>query len=419
MGNKQTRNHDHDIIRTVNGIVLLGAGSVGKSTIFKMIQQVKGVTEPLRPLNKLPGAIRNNCVCSITRLIDYATKSGSIIDNLYSDQVQLVVSFVSHNFETEQTDDVPMKSLADAIHTIWNHEDIQDIYRWCVFGKYAMYSNMDYFFNKIDLIMSDTYFPSNQDYFKLRDRTTGLNHTSYYDDMGNEFCIIDVGGQRGERKKWFWALASGGNYIYNDDKKRCPTDCIFVVALDQFCKCLFEDESANALMENLQLFKDCLEHKMMRNMQFILFFTKLDLFKECLKVTDLSMLYGERYKGIESDRARIVKPLQRIMNELLLFDCGAMVSAQMSTEVMFLCGKYCGLNELFICIVYQESLQFIKDEFLKINEDKARTILTYEIEFMNEQQMENVMKEIEGTLLRKQERLYSSLSSFCAAPSSQ
>eukprot|EP01083_Nonionella_stella_P147761 466722_1 len=410
MGNRETRNQNHDSthstytpMRKRNGIVLLGAGSVGKSTIFKMIRQLKGVPDTYSSSEQISADIRNNCVYCITTLIKHAVESGSIIANLYSDEVETVISFVNHNFEYDQTDDVSMTSLANAIHTIWNNEDIQDIYRWCVFGKYGMYSNMDYFLNQIERIMSNTYIPSKQDSLKRRQRTTGIIEISYYNDTGNEFRISDIGGQRGERKKWFYICTPTTTPTGNEH-------CIFVVALDQFCKCLFEDESTNALVENMQLFKDCLEHRLTRKMQFILFFTKLDLFKECLKVTDLSILYGERYQGIESDRSRIIKPLQRIMDELMLFDCGAVLSGQMSTEVMFLCGKYCGLNELFICIVYRDSLQFIKDAFLKINEDKARTILTYEIEFMNEQQMENVMKEIEGTLLRKQEHLYSSLS---------
>eukprot|EP01083_Nonionella_stella_P182196 654850_1 len=196
MGNRETRNQNHDStytpIRKLNGIVLLGAGSVD---------------------------IRNNCVYCITTLIKHAVESGSIIANLYSDEVETVISIVNHNFY-DQTDDVSMTSLANAIHTIWNNEDIQDIYRWCVFGKYGMYSNMDYFLNQIERIMSNTYIPSKQDSLKRRQRTTGIIEISYYNDTGNEFRISDIGGQRGERKKWFHSM-------HNDN-------CIFVVALDQF-----------------------------------------------------------------------------------------------------------------------------------------------------------------------------------------
>eukprot|EP01083_Nonionella_stella_P002716 7806_1 len=420
MGNRTTQNK-HIIhtppISKPHGIILLGAGSVGKTTILKLIRQVKGITcRSTASTMSERALIRNNCVNCIFQSILILTKKklDAEYSLIYKHEIDIVRSFRYREFDSEEVDpdDASMKALAKAIHKIWNTKEIQDIFKLRLVGKYAMYSNMDHFFNKIERIMSKYYIPSKEDYFKLKKRTTGFVDISYKTDSGEEFFIIDVGGSRGERGKWVY-LSKWPEY--NSFYK----DCIFVVAPDQFCKCLFEDESSNALLENMQLFKECLEQRLMRNRQFILFFTKLDLFRECLKEIDLSILYGERYKGIHLDRVDIIKSLQRIMDELLLFDCDVMESKQMPSDVVWLCGTYCDLNELFLSIVYKDSLQFIKDEFLKINEDKTRTIRTYEIEFMNEQQMENVMKEIEGTLLRKQERLYSSLSSFCAAPSSQ
>merc|ERR1712176_1226243 len=145
--------------------------------------------------------------------------------------------------------------------------------------------------------MSKFWIPSKEDYFKLRDKTTGLKEVFYDDDKGNKFCICDSGGSRGERGKWIQAFG------------RCQC-IIFVIGLDHFCKCLFEDNSVNALVENMQIFKEMLENRYTKKMEFVLFFSQIDLFKECLKITDLSILYGDKYK-FNFEAPNIIKSIQR------------------------------------------------------------------------------------------------------------
>eukprot|EP01084_Bolivina_argentea_P062754 114735_1 len=281
------------------GILMLGAGSVGKSTILKSIESVKQCYQderhstPIdaRSASQEKAIIRANCIqCILLLCRELLTLNQPpiVLTDLnlhfntygtdYGNAMQTITSYTHESFETN-LDYIALQSLANAIRIIWQMNKIQEIYKLHMLGKYSIPCNMDHFLNKIERIMSKYYIPSKEDYYKLRCRTTGLIRRYYIDDKKiNKFCIYEYGGQRGERAKWIHVFPK--RYI------------IFVVGLDQFCKCLFEDSSTNGLLENMQIFKELLHKTYTKNMQFVLFFTKIDLFKQCLKVTDLSIVYG-------------------------------------------------------------------------------------------------------------------------------
>lgn len=58
---------------------------------------------------------------------------------------------------------------------------------------------------------------------------------------GKEFVVIDVGGQRNERKKWI--------HCFED-----VTAIVFIAALSAYDSMLFEDNSTNRMYEALDLF---------------------------------------------------------------------------------------------------------------------------------------------------------------------
>ena len=64
---------------------------------------------------------------------------------------------------------------------------------------------------------------------------------SSYVIEGKEFVVIDVGGQRNERKKWI--------HCFED-----VTAIVFIAALSAYDSMLFEDSSTNRMHEALDLF---------------------------------------------------------------------------------------------------------------------------------------------------------------------
>ena len=59
-----------------------------------------------------------------------------------------------------------------------------------------------YFLDKINIIKDDTNFqPTEQDILRARVLTSGIHETKFRVDKV-KFHMFDVGGQRGERRKW-------------------------------------------------------------------------------------------------------------------------------------------------------------------------------------------------------------------------
>lgn len=76
------------------------------------------------------------------------------------------------------------------------------------------------FFNDLTRISSPTYLPTDQDILRTRVRSTGIVEEFFTVDTA-QLLVVDVGGQRSERKKWL----------------NCFEDChllIFVAAISEY-----------------------------------------------------------------------------------------------------------------------------------------------------------------------------------------
>ena len=79
--------------------------------------------------------------------------------------------------------------------------------------------------------------------------------------------MFDVGGQRGERRKWIQVFDG-------------ITAILFMVSSSGFDMQLREDNQTNRLKESLSLFEDVWNSKFLINSGFILFLNKQDILKE-------------------------------------------------------------------------------------------------------------------------------------------
>ena len=132
-----------------------------------------------------------------------------------------------------------------------------------------------------------------------RMRTTGIQEEAVLVD-GVTFSIIDVGGQRNERKKWMHQFDS-------------VTSVIFVASLSEYDQALFEDASMNRLTEALDLFADVANSKWFVNSSIILFLNKSDLFEQKIAHVDL------RHEGGDGIPPRCVRT--RVLRTSCSFKC--------------------------------------------------------------------------------------------------
>ena len=256
----------------IKKLLLLGAGSSGKSTLFKQLKQIYkyGLDESEFLESKF--VIRSNCVNSILVLLKKSQILYEMDEDKHSDcfidleknpniieHIQRVLEYATPNAVKIGVDELTSESsiiLYESISYLWSLQQVKN-----TFNKRQYFSfieNMDYFFAKLDEIFKVDYEPTLQDTLKCRIRTTGLIEEKY---IINEvqFNIFDAGGQRNERKKWI-ALFEG------------VTAIIFVAALNHYCTVLFEDECKNSMHESLELFDEICNQKWFRKTEIILFY---------------------------------------------------------------------------------------------------------------------------------------------------
>lgn len=148
-------------------------------------------------------------------------------------------------------------------------------------SEYQLIDSAPYFFDSatLDRISRSDYIPTDQDILHSRARTTGIVETHFTVD-GVNFRLVDVGGQRSERKKWIHCFEG-------------VTSMIFCVALNAYDLKLSEDETVNRMHESLNVFEQIVNSHWFQKTDVILFLNKADLFKEKIPKVSLKVCFPE------------------------------------------------------------------------------------------------------------------------------
>jgi len=145
------------------------------------------------------------------------------------------------------------------------------------------------FFDSVLRFGEEDFRPTNDDIFRCKLKTTGINETKFnVSDI--EFTLIDVGGQRSERKKWLHCF----------DGVRCV---LFLTALDEYNMTLQEDNITPRLEESLTLFKQVTQW--FEGKSIILFLNKSDLFKDKIKKFPLSNYFDDCPEDIKNYKVAV------------------------------------------------------------------------------------------------------------------
>ena len=95
-----------------------------------------------------------------------------------------------------------MRYLGENLCFLWQNKGIISTFTKR-YGQFSFPDNLDYFFDKVEQVMDDDYIPSDEDFLKIRIRTTGLNTFEYEEGPRSPIIhFLDVGEQRNERIKW-------------------------------------------------------------------------------------------------------------------------------------------------------------------------------------------------------------------------
>ncbi|KAH0521358.1 Guanine nucleotide-binding protein subunit alpha-14 [Microtus ochrogaster] len=139
----------------------------------------------------------------------------------------------------------------------------------------------------IDRIAMPSFVPTQQDVLRVRVPTTGI--IEYPFDLENIIFrrMVDVGGQRSERRKWIHCFES-------------VTSIIFLVALSEYDQVLAECDNENRMEESKALFKTIITYPWFLNSSVILFLNKKDLLEEKIMYSHLISYFPE-YTGPKQD----------------------------------------------------------------------------------------------------------------------
>merc|ERR1712228_16851 len=225
-----------------------------------------------------------------------------------------------------------------------------------------------------------------EDLLRCKIRTTGIIEHRMMHNYNNEiypYSINDVGGERSERKKWIHCFDNVSVVIY-------------VCALDQYGLSLREDNSKNALIENMEVFEQIVNREWFDKTQIILLLNRCDLFKKALITSPLTNCFGDEYKG------RNCKEMGGIL-DFLFYEFQKEFDMILSDDVRSVIQKFLGPTDWFMDACYRDGVDFIKEKYLKLIQDPNRNISVFETVAISHAEMQNVWSKIQQIILSHQE----------------
>ncbi|KAM3836003.1 guanine nucleotide-binding protein subunit alpha-14-like, partial [Diretmus argenteus] len=254
-------------------------GESGKSTFIKQMRILHGAGYSEADRKSFTRLVYQNIVTAIQALI-HAMKT------LHIDYID--DKNISHAETLSQVDADQVATLAawqvEAIRRVWSDHGVQRCYDRR--REFQLSDSAKYYLTDMDRITSPSYVPTLQDILRVRVPTTGI--IEYLFDLKTViFRMVDVGGQRSERRKWIHCFEK-------------VTSIVFLVALSEYDQVLYESEKDNRLEESKALFKTIVSYPWFKESSIILFLNKTDLLEEKITHSHLAD-YFPAYTGPQRD----------------------------------------------------------------------------------------------------------------------
>lgn len=260
-------------------LLLLGTGESGKSTFIKQMRIIHGrgySEEDKRGFTRL---VFQNIFTAMQAMIQAMN------------MLQISYMFEHNKANAKVVNEVDVEKLTtftklyvDAIKSLWSDPGIQECYHRK--REYQLSDSAKYYLNNLDRIADPTYVPTQQDVLRVRVPTTGI--IEYVFDVEKVvFRMVDVGGQRSERRKWIHCFES-------------VTSIMFLAALSEYDQVLIESANVKRMEESKALFQTILLNPWFYNSSVMLFLNKTDLLKEKIMYSHLAD-YFPKYTGPQKD----------------------------------------------------------------------------------------------------------------------
>ncbi|OLY79532.1 Guanine nucleotide-binding protein subunit alpha [Smittium mucronatum] len=257
-------------------MLLLGAGESGKSTIIKQMKLIHGDGYTMEEKESFKEIIFSNTIQSIRVLLEAMDNLEISLGNPANEKyVNLILDYPPQI----EADTFP-SDAAEAVKILWQDSGVLECFSRS--NEFQLNDSAQYYFDSIDRLCQPGYVPTDQDVLRSRVKTTGINETIF--KVGElTYKMLDVGGQRSERKKWIHCFEN-------------VTAIMFLVAISEYDQVLIEDEAVNRMQEALTLFDSICNSRWFAKTSIILFLNKMDLFRQKLPKSPLKT-YFPGYDG--------------------------------------------------------------------------------------------------------------------------
>ncbi|KAJ8378557.1 hypothetical protein AAFF_G00238620 [Aldrovandia affinis] len=275
-------------------VLLLGTGESGKTTFIKQMRIIHG--EGYSDENRLAFAklVFQNIFTAIKALANAMTTFNIPYthpeNQMYAQWIQDVETLQVTKLEPRHT---------EAIRRLWADPGLRTCYSRR--REYQLLDSTEYYMSNLDRIAAPDYIPSHQDVLRVRVPTTGINDYSFTVEKVS-LRIVDVGGQRSERRKWIHCFEN-------------VTSLIFLASLSEYDQVLEEKETDRRMDESKGLFYTTVHSPWFYRASTILFLNKMDILAEKIQTSDLQTYYPG-FTGNKCDAEAAMKFIQSMYLQL-------------------------------------------------------------------------------------------------------
>ncbi|XP_034043464.1 guanine nucleotide-binding protein subunit alpha-12-like [Thalassophryne amazonica] len=285
-------------VRRLVKILLLGAGESGKSTFLKQMRIINGQEFDQKALLDFRDTIYENILKGMRVLVDARDKLGISWQSCENEKQGMLVMSWEGRVGATGVEPSEFQLYVMALSALWADAGIQKAYARR--SEFQLSESVKYFLDSLDRIGQLSYIPNKQDILFARKATKGIvEHDFVMKKI--PFKMVDVGGQRSQRQKWFQCFDG-------------ITSILFMVSSSEYDQVLMEDRRTNRLVESMNIFETIVNNKLFLNVSIILFLNKTDLLVEKIRTADISKNFPE-FRGdprrLEDVQAFLVQSFSR------------------------------------------------------------------------------------------------------------
>ncbi|XP_041673018.1 guanine nucleotide-binding protein subunit alpha-13b [Cheilinus undulatus] len=274
-------NRDKTYVKRLVKILLLGAGESGKSTFLKQMRIIHGQDFDQKAKEEFRATIFSNVIKGIRVLVDAREKLhipwGNPSNQRHGDTMMAFDTRSAMAHGHGMVEQKVFQHYLPSIRALWADEGIQNAYDRR--REFQLGESVKYFLDNLEKLGLSDYLPSQQDILLARKPTKGI-HEYNFEIKNVPFKMVDVGGQRSERRRWFECFDS-------------VTSILFLVSSSEYDQVLMEDRLTNRLSESLNIFETIVNNRVFSNVSIILFLNKTDLLEEKVKQVSIKDYFPE------------------------------------------------------------------------------------------------------------------------------